>query len=370
MKIGIDISQIVYGSGVSVYTENLVSALLNIDRENEYTLLFSSLRRELLEIQKSKFKSQNYKAKIKSFKIPPTLLDILWNRLHMLPVERLIGDIDVFHSSDWTQPPSRAKKVTTIHDLSFLRWPESVHPKVLETQKRRLEWVRKEVDAVIAVSEATKKETIELLRIPSEKISVIYEGTPVDALEFSCEDINLDKYGISKPYIIAYGSQAQRKNIGKLLESYAEIRKGVDCQLVIIGGYHYSDKLPDGVVATGFLPRKEMLSLMSRASCFAYPSLYEGFGLPILEAFALGVPVLTSNISSMPEVAGRAALLVNPEDKDEIGKGLLKILSDRKLTRELIKKGSARAKEFAWEKAARETLKIYESLEKHERGAS
>ena len=132
MKIGIDISQVVYeGFGIATYTRKLVETLLQIDNENKYTLFFSSLRRNL----KSEFKG----AKVIKFNIPPTILDILWNTLHQIPVEIFIGDTDIFHSSNWIQPPSRAKKVTTIHDMLIYKFPETIHPKIMSTQKRHLE---------------------------------------------------------------------------------------------------------------------------------------------------------------------------------------------------------------------------------------
>ncbi len=355
MKIGIDISQIVYGTGVSVYTENLVNALLEIDKTNQYTLLFSSLRRK---IDNSRFKIDDLR--INKFKIPPTLLDILWNRLHILPVEHLIGEIDVFHSSDWTQPPAKkAKLITTIHDLSFLRWPNSVHPKVLAVQKRRLKWVRREANAVIAVSEATKREIIELLGIPKEKIFVIHEALPKDVGDIKDNGLRIDKnkYGITKPYIFAYGSQAPRKNIDRLIRAFKRI-SAKNRQLVIIGEYQPKQKVSENIVLTGFLPRNEMLSLFAGAGIFAYPSLYEGFGLPILEAFGMGVPVVTSNVSPMPEVAGDAAVLVNPKSVNEIAKGIEKAWDNK----ELVKKGRERLKLFSWREAAEKTIGVYEKV--------
>jgi len=356
MRIGIDISQIVYGTGVSLYTDNLVKSLLKVDRKNKYLFFFSSLRRKRPDI-----------AKIKSFKIPPTVLDLLWNRLHFLPIESFIGDVDVFHSSDWTQPPAKkAKLVTTIHDLSFLRFPETVDPKVFSVQKRRLAWVKKEVDAVIAVSQATKKEIIDLLGIPEKKIFVVYEALPDDVKNLigrAKRNKSLEKrLGINKPYFFAYGSQAPRKNIFRLLKAFERVRRKADCQLVIVGPFSTISRLPEGVVAAGFLPRKELLSLFSQAKGLAYPSTYEGFGLPILEAFALGVPVLTSNLSSMAEVAGDGAVLVNPRSTDEIAQGLEKILKGGKEIEALKRKGRKRLSLFSWKKAARQTIKVYTGL--------
>ena len=177
MKIGIDVSQLVYSNtGVANYLENLVQCLLKVDKENEYILFFSGLRRT---IQKSKFKSQNYnsKLKIKTFKIPPILLDTLWNRLHIVPIEWFIGDVDVFISSDWTQPPTKkAKKATILYDLIVHKYPNETDKKIVDTQRRRLTWVKKECDVVFCISESTKKDAMEILGIEKRKLKVIYPG--------------------------------------------------------------------------------------------------------------------------------------------------------------------------------------------------
>jgi glycosyltransferase involved in cell wall biosynthesis len=173
MRIGIDISQTAHeGTGVANYTKNLVENLLKIDKKNEYVLLFSSLRRKLPLL------ATNYPSiTIKKFRIPPTLLDFLWNWLHFLPIEWLIGPVDIFFSSDWTQPPTiKAKKVTTVHDLSPWKYPETFHPKIKAVHRRRMKWVKKECDLIICDSAATKKDLQEILKIPEKKLRVIYPG--------------------------------------------------------------------------------------------------------------------------------------------------------------------------------------------------
>lgn len=177
MKVGIDISQIAYqGTGVANYTKNLVKNLLKIsakggpasgrDKKNEYVFFFSSLRRKPPKLPH-----------LRAFKIPPTILEFLWNRLHICPIEWFIGKVDVFFSSDWMQPPTlKAKKVTTIHDLSVWKFPEAFHSKIVAVHKRRMRWVKKECDAIICDSQATKKDVREILKIPERKIKVIYPG--------------------------------------------------------------------------------------------------------------------------------------------------------------------------------------------------
>jgi len=372
MKIGIDVSPIVYGSGVSIYIKNLVEALLRVDQENEYTLFFSSLRRRFAGLRVDGFARS--RVKIRKFKIPPTALDWLWNKFHLAPIEWFIGKIDVFHSSDWAQPPAkRAKLITTIHDLSFLRWPKTVHPKVLAAQKRRLKWVKKEADIVIAVSNATKKEIVELLGIEEDKIRVVYEAVPEDVKEFKLKlklkeieslsgKLKL-RYKIDRPFLFAYGSRAPRKNIRRLIRAFRKIKEiRNQYQLVIVGDYQPEEKLPSNVILTGFLPRNEMLALFSEAMALVYPSLYEGFGLPILEAFALGVPVITSNCSSMAEVAGKAAILVDPDSTESIARGIKTVVNSELIRKKLIETGKRRVRQFSWEKTAEEVLEVYRSL--------
>jgi len=177
VKIGIDISQIIYeGTGVAELVRNLVENLLRIDKKNEYVLFFSSLRKNL-KSQISNFKSTSQNLKIKTFRFPPILLDLLWNKLHILPIEWLIGDVDIFITSDWTEPPTvRAKKVTILYDLIVYKYPNETDRKIIEVQKRKLKWVKKESDLVLCISESTKRDAINFLRIDEKRLKVIYPG--------------------------------------------------------------------------------------------------------------------------------------------------------------------------------------------------
>lgn len=188
MRIGIDVSQITYrGTGVAGYARSLVDGLLKIDKNNEYTLFFSSLRRKFpisnfpASPTGGKFpnKSQfsNYKIKIKTFRLPPFLLDFLWNRLHILPIEWFIGDVDVFITSDWTEPPTiRAKKATILYDLIVYKYPNETDKKIINVQKRKLKWVKKESSLIFCISESTKNDAMKILGIEDKKLRVIYPG--------------------------------------------------------------------------------------------------------------------------------------------------------------------------------------------------
>ena len=175
MKIGIDVSQLAYpNTGVANYLQNLVQNLIEMDKKNEYVLFFSSLRKKL---PTSSFKLQNSKVQIKTFKIPPTILNILWNKLHVLPIESLIGPVDLFITSDWTEPPvKKAKKATILYDLIIYKYPKETAQKIVEVQKRKLEWAKKESAMFFCISEATKKDAKEILRIEDNRLSVASPG--------------------------------------------------------------------------------------------------------------------------------------------------------------------------------------------------
>lgn len=174
MKIGIDISQMAYErTGVANYLRNLVLQLIEQDKENEYILFFSSMRRSL---SFSDFKSKN-NVTIKQFKMPPKLLDLMWNKLHVMPIETFIGDVDLFITSDWTEPPTkRAKKATVLYDLIVYKYPEETDQTIITTQKRKLAWVKKESDAIFCISEATKRDAMNILGIEERRLYVTYPG--------------------------------------------------------------------------------------------------------------------------------------------------------------------------------------------------
>jgi len=179
MKIGIDISQIVHeGSGVAGYVRNLVKAILMLDKTNEYVLFGASLRK--LDSIREYFQlvaGINPRVRLVAVPIPPTIMEFLWNTLHVMPVERLIGAVDVFWSSDWTQPPLiRAKGVTTIHDVSFLRYPETFTRTIADVHKRRLARVKQECSTIFCDSDATKNDVMDVLGIPANTLHTVYPG--------------------------------------------------------------------------------------------------------------------------------------------------------------------------------------------------
>lgn len=357
MRISIDISQSVYPRGVGRYTRELVSALLKINSANEYILFGTSLRQQkaLKEfINSLKPNAKNLTTKL--YPIPPTILEILFNMMH-LSIDGFIGKIDVFHSSDWTQPATRAKKVTTIHDMIAVKFPELFDSKTIAVQKRRLKWVKKEVDRIIVVSENTKKDVIETLQIPDDKLDVIYEAaSPIfhKRGEKEIETVK-KKFGIEGEYLLMIITRSVQK-VGKLFEAFKMIKKNYDVKLVIVG-----ETLNDGegIIQTGFVDDETLATLYSGAAVFVFPSSYEGFGLPVIEAMACEVPVVCSKTSSLSEIAGDAAIFVEPDSADDIALGVQKILSNKKFAQELSIKAKKQADKFSWVKTAEFTLKVY-----------
>lgn len=371
MKIGIDISQIVYGTGVSVYTKNLVENLLKIDKKNDYILFASSLRSRkkirdfLIELEEYK----NFEPKVAV--IPPTILELIWNNLHVYPIEKMIGEVDVFHSSDWTQPKISSpitKKVTTIHDMVPYIFSTSLPKKIVNNQKKRLSLVKKEVDMIIADSEATKDDIIKFLEIPQDKIKTIYLAADPDFKNQEIEKVNetLEKYKIKKPYVLSVATQEPRKNIQKLIDVFSEIQlRRPELHLVLTGKYGWGPGFHAGenVIWTDYVPKEDLMCLYSGCRVFVYPSLYEGFGLPVLEAMACSAPVITSNNSSMAEVAREAAILVDPRSTSQLTRAIEMVVDlNMENYQKMAKASLERSRSYSWVKTARETLNVYESL--------
>lgn len=335
MRVGMDISQIAHGGGVTTYTQELAQKLSNIP-SLEMFFFYTSFRKPY----RGKLKN------VKSYRLPPTLFEVLFNRIRNTNIEKFIGEVDVFHSSDWVQPPSKAKKVTTYHDVIPLKYPQWSHPKIIAVHKRRLKLVEKEIDYVVAVSGSTKRDLMEVSSIPEEKIIVIYEaaGEVFKRQKVTAVDQFRKKMGLPNKFVLAIGGIGERRNLKRIKEACKNYSLIVAGQNVPWQSY---EKLP---------------LLYSAATVLLYPSLYEGFGLPILEAFACGTPVITSNVSSMPEVGGEAAEYVNPESVVDIENKLRIVMEDKKKRESMIKKGFSQAKKFSWQKCAEETAEVYKEV--------
>lgn len=363
------------GGGIGRYVRELVTALAFQDQETIYRLFVSGARVDELPVPPA----SNFIWK--STQISPTWLARIWHRARLgIPVEVFTGRVDLYHATDFVLPPtlSGTRTLLTVHDLSFVRVPDSASPKLKSYLDVVVPRSVINADHVLADSYATKKDLVELYGVPDEKVTVLLSG--VDSRFYQVKDssaimttrslYNLDE---SSPYILSVGTVQPRKNYGLLIKALAQLRsKGYDLSLVIAGGKGWledpiyqtlhDEQMENYVHFIGFADEEHLPALYSGACCLAFPSLYEGFGLPVLEAMACGTPVITSNVSSLPEVAGDAALLVNPYNLDELVHALQRLIDDNDLRQQLIERGLERVKQFTWVKAARQLRQIYADL--------
>jgi glycosyltransferase involved in cell wall biosynthesis len=358
MRIAIDISQVIFGTGVSYYTRNLVKNLLLLDKTNEYILFGGSLRRAKdlkKEAQEMIGSAQN--AKIKIFHFPPHLANLAWNKFKILPIETWLGKIDIYHSSDWAQAPSKAKKVTTVHDLAPIFYPKLADKSIVAVHRARLKRIYDEVDKIIAPSMATQNDLLRL-GFPADKVKVVYEAVDTEVCKPQPQSkVNVVKkeYQINGKYIMTVGV-GERKNTANLIKAFDLSRAGKNLSLIIVGESTHKYDSPRNVRFIGWIPDEKLFTLYSGAEAMVYPSLYEGFGLPVLQAFACECPVVTSNISSTKEIAGDGAILVDPNSVSAIAEGITRALATNKT---LVGKGLREIKKYSWTKAAQETLEIY-----------
>lgn len=360
MKIAIDISQAIYGTGVSVYTKNLVANLIKQHPEDEFILFGGSLRRrqELIALAK------RLKGTPKVYSFPPTLMDFIWNSLHLAPLETFTGPVDIVHTSDWTEPPSKFPKVTTVHDLIPFKYPQTTTDSIRNAHKKKLAWVIRESKKIIAVSESTKRDLISVLRVPEERIVVIPEGVEDRYTPQPLEIVEMAKkhYKTGDEYIFTLSTLEPRKNQAALIKAYEIVRQSYPHLRLLIGGRLRSDgALPEteGVITPGFIPDADLPALYSGCLAFVFPSLYEGFGLPPLQAMACGAAVAASDISSLPEVVGNAGILFDPLDVQSIAAGIIEAIQGRA---DLRKKSLDQASKFTWSKTAEETYKVYKEV--------
>ncbi len=370
MKVGIDIRLLGWGNkaGICQYIYNLVSNILSLDSDNTYSLLAPLRGLDKVWNIADQF----------LYRFPYRLSTLFLEKLSV-PVELIMGKTDIFHGPCFFIPNHIfCKSVVTIHDLMFLRHPEYLQPDSIAHFRKITHASVNRSDAIITVSNSSKNDVVEMLKVPEEKIRVIYNGVasrfrPVKE-KAKIEEIKA-RYGIQgQQYILFTGNIEPKKNIETLIRAYMELRNTTIYKypLLIVGNkeWHFEAvwkvvqqlRAEKDIVFTDFVDDEDLPHLYSNAELFVFPSLYEGFGLPVIEAMACGVPVVSSNTTSIPEIANGAAILVDPLNAGEIAGAMYSILSDSKLKSRLVTKGLERAREFSWEKAARETLKLYHEI--------
>jgi len=282
---------------------------------------------------------------------------------------------DIFHAShQLSHPPRKARLTSTIYDMTTWLMPELHVTGNLKSSGRNAERLFRNADGLIAISKCTRDDAVRLLGLAPEKIEVIYPGIAPAFFQASPEMAGetIRRYGLNKSYVLYVGSIEPRKNVGVLLDAWQELAPDVrdEFELVIAGPWGWGDRrvyerlrsgIP-GVRYLGYVEESDLPALTAAATAFAYVSLYEGFGLPVGQAMAAGVPVLTSIVSALPEVVGDAGLAADPRSREEIRRGLERLLLSPTLRRELAERGRVRAREFTWEACARKSWKLFERI--------
>lgn len=375
MKIGLDYIGVLGGGGNGVYSRKLIEALGALDHTNEY-YLFSFLHDVLfrrVQVKNKNFHTQGaYMARL-GLPLSDRVLERFNNFLLSKRAQR--DKLDVIH---FTNPlnftPTGIPTVVTVHDLSVLhnnRWGSASTHTLFSTIVKDILSVS---DKIIAVSEYTKKDIVQMFGTDPDKITVVYEGGKDEYYPDVDMSFVKNKFGITS-YVLYVGKLQPRKNILNLISAFASISlRFPSVKMVLVGAMgdgEYEQEIQASIkhhavekqiIFAGVLDDVELRKLYSGAQCLVYPSFFEGFGLPVLEALQCGIPVITSNTTSLPEVMGDAGLLVNPEDVDDMAHAMERMLSDDTLRAELAAKALAQAKKFSWAKAAEETLAVYNQL--------
>lgn len=362
MRIGFD-ARMIDWSGVGTYSKGLLSALAKVDLENEYILFCN---KESADIAPS---TPNFSKQIVNLPVLSFKSQFKWACLLKK------ANLDIFHSPHFIWPIfTPCSSVVTIHDLTPLKFQEimpSCFNRIVYGYMNHL--ATGKAERIVTVSSSTGADLTNLLRVPESKIRIIYEAA--DERFKPVKDGTLlsqvkKKYGIEGKFLLNVGNPKAHKNWGRLIEAFAKLES--DLKLVLVGTKgnvprELSEQvkrlnLSKTVIFPQFIPDEDMPFFYSAAEAFVFPSLYEGFGLPVLEAMACGTPVICSNISSLPEVVGDAAIKVDPMDVDDISRAMRLIIDDSSLRDKLVKKGLARVKEFSWEKTASKTLEVYREV--------
>ncbi len=354
-------------TGIGNYILNLIFALAQIDKENNYVILYDP------DQIKGNIKFPNQR----NFELAPCQWENYWEQI-CLPTELEKRHIDILHAPAFTIPVIKVcKTVVTIHDITYKLFPDNFDKYAIDYYNKWVPISVQNADMVITDSECTTRDVIEHYSIPEEKIETIHLSCGREFRKLSHMDLSsvCQKYGIKGRYILYVGTLEYRKNIHRMLSAFKLLRqqKVIEHQFLLVGKQRpFFDvneiikklDLGDSVVITNYVPDFVLPILYNAADLFVYVSLYEGFGIPPLEAMSCGTPVVSSNTSSLPEVVGDAALMVNPFDVEDIANAMYKLLTDHALRQELIQKGFKRAEHFSWIKTASKTLSVYNKLKK------
>jgi glycosyltransferase involved in cell wall biosynthesis len=380
MTIAFDIRPIVKkqktGIGFAAYWT--IRSIQSLYDENNFVLNFFAFGNKIKIKKRIESVKSNKTILNGCFYFPDTLFRAL-SIIFPVPYSKFFRKYsDLTHFFDFVVPFGvRGKKILTVHDMSFFAYPKETRLRTKLLLKIYIKMSCKRADKIVTVSEFSKKEIIKYLNISPDKIHVVPNGVNTEKYfpiknNDSIKSVK-EKYSINNKYFLYLGTLEPRKNIVRLLEAYKKLKTSEDIpDLILAGkkGWLYRDifecihrlKLEKSVIYIGYLSDDDIVPIICGAIAFLFPSLYEGFGMPPLEAMACGTPVLTSNVSSLPEIVGDAALLVDPQNVDDIYEKLKMLVSNDDLRNKLIRRGLERASIFSWDNAAAKMMELYEKV--------
>ena len=374
MRIAIDARMGDTSGGIGVYIRELISHLADIDKKNRYFVIVN-------KHSDGSFipSADNFTILVSSITRKHYFTKDLWN-LFFLPFLLKANNIDIYFNPRYILPifKGNIKMVVTMHDMIAFLFPE-IWPGISGFRIRNyIKYSSQRADIIITISVWAKKDIVRILNVPKDKVKVIYCGInkklfkPIPDL--SLQRLAKRKYGIRKKFILTVGPLGARKNHDRLIDAYSILPKHIreDYQLIVTGEKKgtYNNLLEkasktclaDDIIFTGFIPEKEMPVVINAASLFVFPSLYEGFGIPLLEAMACGIPLIASKASVIPEVVGSAALLFDPCNINEMASVIDRAITDKDLRQKLVQRGFERIKKYSWENTAKEILGVFEEM--------
>ncbi len=350
-------------TGNETYVANLIKGLSQIDFINSYTIIVDKLYHKNKLKLNSNFEISRIWPANSFFRIP-----------FSMPIKSLQNKLDLLHVTYVAPPLSPCPFVVSVHDISFKLFPETFLPRDRIMLSILVPFTMRRAKKIITLSNASKKDIIDQFGISENKIEVIYlAASEIFQTDFSIKTDDKICSFTDKPYILAVGNIQPRKNLRRLLEAYVKFSKAedFDLDLLLVGPQKWASKelesfidkanLSNRIHLTGYVPENDLLKLYRYAKVFVYPSLYEGFGLPVIEAMSCNTPVVASNIPVMKEIADGAAVLIDPYNSDDIASGIRKIISNPAFADDLRKRGLKRASNFSWLETAKQTLSVYES---------
>ncbi|HEY5562000.1 MAG TPA: glycosyltransferase family 1 protein [Clostridiaceae bacterium] len=371
MKIGIDgrASQWYRGTGIGTYSYQLINSIRTTDKENDYLLFMSKDRREDISL------SEN----ISINEITKNIDNNFWDEVNMPNILKN-KEIDLYHvpqNGIGLPKEKNCSFVITLHDVIPFKMPETVGEKYLKIFLEEVPKIIPLCDGIITVSNFSKNDIAETFNYPKEKIHVTYLASediyhPLN--KEKCKSFIKENYSIAPNFLLYIGGFSPRKNILGLIEAFSKVNQTFDkeLKLVIVGklGKSYdiykerAEKLgvADSVIFTGFIPITDLPYFYNACEIFVYPSFYEGFGLPPIEAMACGTPVITSSITSIPEVVENAAILIDPHDINALSESIIMCLSDSDLRKTLIQRGLLKTSKLSWKETAKQTVEIYKKI--------